>query len=46
MQGMIGAACQLLGEILGKGMAIRREFVVNVGLFLLNLMIHIYSPET
>jgi hypothetical protein len=27
---MIGAACQLPGETLGKGEAMHREFVVNV----------------
>jgi hypothetical protein len=29
MWSMIGAACQLPGETLGKGVAMRREFVVN-----------------
>jgi hypothetical protein len=44
---MIGAACQLPGETLGKGVAMRREFVVYVGfVLLLNFLIHIYSPET
>jgi hypothetical protein len=46
MQSMIGAACRLPGETLGKRVAMRREFVVNVGFPLLNLTIHIYSPET
>jgi hypothetical protein len=46
MLSMIGTACQLPGETLGKGEAMRQEFVVNVGLILLNLTIHIYSPKT
>jgi hypothetical protein len=27
---MIGAACRLPGETLGKGVAMHREFVVNI----------------
>jgi hypothetical protein len=30
---MIGAACRLPGETLGKGATMRREFLVNIGLF-------------
>jgi hypothetical protein len=32
---MIGAACRLPGEILGEGVVMRREFLVNIELFLL-----------
>jgi hypothetical protein len=40
MRSMIGAACQLMEKPLVEGMAMRRGFVVNVGLlFLLNLTI-------
>jgi hypothetical protein len=32
---MIGAACRLPGETLGEGVAMRRELIVNIELFII-----------
>jgi hypothetical protein len=40
MQSMIGAARRLPGETLGEGVAMRREFVVNIELLIIE------SPDT